>query len=117
MKNNLPTKKEEKRDGLLARIKNFFRNLFYRSKEESLPQSIGETPEESTSSDIQKEEFDESLKVKVNNDVSNNIKREELLDQIEKNPRMLYDMPTENIEKVEQYYKDSIKIRKEDLET
>ena len=48
MKNNLPTKKEEKRDGLLARIKNFFRNLFYRSKEESLPQSIGETPEEST---------------------------------------------------------------------
>lgn len=41
--------------------------------------------------------------------------REEFLDVIEKNPKMLYDLPVEKLEKLKEYYEYSISKKEEQL--
>lgn len=104
MKNNLPMKED---NSFLKKIKNFFRELFYRKPvENSLDNVIVEqTP-------IKKENntaFKESVKVEVKNDYSTEMKREKFLDDLERNPKLLYELPIEKLEKLEDYYNESIK--------
>lgn len=106
MKNNLPIKED---NSFLGKIKNFFRKLFYRKPVEN---SVDNVITEQTQ--IKKEnntEFQESLKIKVEvkNDYLTEMKREEFLDDLEKNPKLLYELPIEKLEKLEDYYNESIK--------
>lgn len=110
MKNNLPTKED---NSFLKKIKNFFRKLFYRKPVEK---SVDNVIAEQTL--IKKENntaFQESIKVEVKNDYLTEMKREKFLDDLEKNPKLLYELPIEKLEKLEDYYKISIKKQEEKL--
>ena len=65
--------------------------------------------------DNSKEEFENSIKVEIKNDYINDMKREEILNYLEKNPKLFYDLPIEKLEKLENYYKDSIRKLEEKL--
>ena len=56
-----------------------------------------------------KKQFEESIRVETTNDYINEIKKEEFLDKLESNPKLLYDLPIEKLERIENYYEDSIK--------
>lgn len=43
------------------------------------------------------------------------MKREEFLDKLESNPKLLYDLPIEKLEKLENYYVELIKKQEEKL--
>ena len=110
MKNNLPTKED---NSFLKKIKNFFRKLFYRKPVEK---SVDNVIAEQTL--IKKENntaFQESIKVEVKNDYLTEMKREKFLDDLEKNPKLLCELPIEKLEKLEDYYKISIKKQEEKL--
>ena len=62
-----------------------------------------------------KNKFQESIRVEVNNDYINDMKREEFLDRLESNPKLLYDLSIKQLEKLEKYYKKSIKKHEEKL--
>lgn len=104
MKNNLPIKED---NSFFGKIKNFFRKLFYRKPvENSVDNVISEQAQ------IKKESntaFQESIKADVKNDYLTEMKREEFLDELEKNPKLLYELPIEKLEKLEYYYSESIK--------
>lgn len=110
MKNNLPIKED---NSFLGKIKNFFRKLFYRNRGESrVDNVITEQPQ------IKKQDntdFQESIKVEVKNDYITEMKREEFLDNLEKNPKLLYELSVEKLEKLENYYSESIKKQEEKL--
>lgn len=104
MKNNLPIQED---NSFFRKIKNFFRKLFYRKPvENSVDSMIAEQTQ------IKKENntaFQESVKVEVKNNYLTEMKREEFLDDLEKNPKLLYELPIEKLEKLEDYYNESIK--------
>lgn len=111
MNSNLPIKEE---NSFLGRIKNFFKKLFPRK---NIEYDIENTVKEETTSkeNENKDKFQENIKIEVKNDYINDIKREEFLDNIENNPELLYDLPIEKLEKLENYYKTSIKNFEEKL--
>lgn len=110
MRNNLPIKED---NSFFGKIKNFFRKLFYRNRRESSVDNIvTEQPQ------IKKQDntaFQESIKVEVKNDYVTEMKREEFLDNLEKNPKLLYEVSVEKLEKLENYYNESIKKQEEKL--
>lgn len=107
MNSKLPVKED---NSFLGKIKIFFRKLFYRKNIENTVKK----PVVSKENNV-KDRFKESIKVEVKNDYINEMKREEFLDNIESNPKLLYDLPVDKLEKIEDYYKTSIKNHEEKL--
>lgn len=116
MNSNLPVKQD---NSLFGRIKNFFRKIFLKDKiennyEEKYEERIEVQPK-IEKEDNRKRQFEESIRVETNNDYINEMKREEFLDKLESNPKLLYDLPIEKLEKLENYYGESIKKQEEKL--
>ena len=106
MNSNLPIKQDK---SLFGRIKVFLRKIFFKEKIEN--NYIEKVEEQSSikSEPNTKKQFEKSLKVETTNDYINEIKKEEFLDKLESNPKLLYDLPIEKLEKLENYYEESIK--------
>ena len=104
MKNNLQVKEN---NPFFEKIKNFFRKLFYRKPTEISVDNV--IAEQTTIKKENNTAFQESIKVEVKNDYVTEMKREEFLDDLEKNPKLLYELPIEKLEKLEDYYNESIK--------
>lgn len=124
MNSNLPVKQD---NSLFGRIKNFFRKIFLKDKiennyEEKYEEQIEVQPK-IEKEDNRKRQFEESIRVETNNDYINEMKREkfldkkreEFLDKLESNPKLLYELPIEKLEKLENYYGESIKKQEEKL--
>lgn len=116
MNSNLPVKQN---NSLFGRIKNFFRKIFFKDKiennyEEKYEEQIEVQPK-IEKEDNRKRQFEESIRVETNNDYINEMKREEFLDKLESNPKLLYDLPIEKLEKLENYYGELIKKQEEKL--
>lgn len=116
MNSNLPVKQD---NSLFGRIKNFFRKIFFKDKiennyEEKYEEQIEVQPK-IEKVDNRKRQFEESIRVETNNDYINEMKREEFLDKLESNSKLLYDLPIEKLEKLENYYGESIKKQEEKL--
>lgn len=116
MNSNLPVKQD---NSLFGRIKNFFRKIFFKDKiennyEKKYEEQIEVQPK-IEKEDNRKRQFEESIRVETNNDYINEMKREEFLDKLESNPKLLYDLPIEKLEKLENYYGESIKKQEEKL--
>lgn len=112
MNSNLPVKQD---NSLFGRIKNFFRKLFFKEKIEDNYEERIEVQPKIEKEDNRKKQFEESIRVETNNDYINEMKREEFLDKLESNPKLLYDLPIEKLEKLENYYGESIKKQEERL--
>jgi hypothetical protein len=113
MNSNLPVKKE---NGLFGRIQKFFSKLFSKEKIEINYEEKFDAQPKNEKEDNIKKQFEESIKVETDNEHINEIKREEFLDEIESNPKLLYDLSVEKLERLEEYYKESIKKQEEKLE-
>ena len=116
MNSNLPVKQD---NSLFGRIKSFFRKIFFKDKiennyEEKYEEQIEVQPK-IEQEDNRKRQFEESIRVETNNDYINEMKREEFLDKLESDPKLLYDLPIEKLEKLERYYAESIKKQEEKL--
>lgn len=116
MNSNLPVKQD---NSLFGRIKNFFRKIFLKDKiennyKEKYEEQIEVQPK-IEQEDNRKKQFEESIRGETNNDYINEMKREEFLDKLESNPKLLYDLPIEKLEKLENYYGESIKKQEEKL--
>lgn len=116
MNSNLPVKQD---NSLFGRIKSFFRKIFFKDKiennyEEKYEEKIEVQPK-IEQEDNRKRQFEESIRVETNNDYINEMKREEFLDKLESDPKLLYDLPIEKLEKLERYYAESIKKQEEKL--
>jgi len=112
MNSNLPVKKD---NSLFERIKNFFRKIFFKQKIEDNYEEKIEVQPKIEKEDNRKTQFEESIRAETNNDYINEMKREEFLDKLESNPKLLYDLPIGKLEKLENYYGESIKKQEEKL--
>ena len=112
MNSNLPVKQD---NSLFGKIKNFFRKLFFKEKIEDNYEEKMEVQSEIEKEDMRKKQFEESIRAETSNDYINEMKREEFLDELESNPKLLYDLPIEKLEKLENYYGESIKKQEEKL--
>ena len=112
MNSNLPVNQD---NSLFGKIKNFFRKLFFKEKIEDNYEERIEVQPEIEKEDKKEKQFEESIRVETNNDYINEMKREEFLDKLESNPKLLYDLPVEKLEKLESYYGESIKKQEEKL--
>ena len=108
MNSKLPAKKE---NSFFRRIKNFFRKIFFNEQLEK-----NEDQTKIKKNDNKKNQFQDSIKVESKNDYLSEIKKEEFLDELESNPKTLYDLPIEKLKKIENYYTYSIKINEEKLD-
>ena len=105
---NLPVKRNE---SFLNKIKSFFRKVFYKKgKHEKLSYQA-----DTISKNRETQKFGDSIKAEVNNDFLNDLKREEFLDKISKNFNIINDLSIEKLEKIEQYYIESIKYHEKKL--
>ena len=112
MKSNLPVKQD---NSLFGRIKNYFREILFRKKIEDNYEEKNEVQSKIEIEDNRKRQFEESIRVETTNDYINEMKREEFLDKLESNPKLLYDLPVEKLEKLEDYYKTSLDKYEEKL--
>ena len=113
----LPMKKEK---GLIAKIKNFFRKIFYHEKELQSMQ-VEKENETINESKAENEDYINSIQVESNqNDVIKErqleIDREAFINEINKNPKILDSLPIEKLQKIDGYcdviinkYKEKIK--------
>ena len=110
MLNNLPIKNV---NCLIENVQKSFRKLS--TKYEESNNQIITNDEEKELIDKKKEKFHESIKAEVKINYIHELKREEILDAIEVNQDLLYDLPIEKLEKIEQYYIESISKYEERL--
>jgi hypothetical protein len=111
MNSNLLSRQD---NNLFRRINNFFRKIFLKEKiknssEEKQEGKIEEQYKFEDDENNKKMQFEEIIRVETNNNYITEIKREEFLDKLEKNPKLLYSLPIEKLEKLENYYEESIK--------
>lgn len=111
MSNNLPIKED---NSFFEKIKNFFRRLLKKQNTQEVANFQVEEKIENKE-DKAKERFENSIKVKVKYDYINDMKREEFIYNLEKDPKLFYELPIEKLEKLEDYYKDSVKKQEEKL--
>ncbi len=112
MNSNLPIKQD---NSLLGRIKNFFRKIFIKIQTENHYEGKIEAQPKFEKSYNRKKQFQESMRFETKNDYITEMKREEFLDELERNPKLLYDFSIENLRKLEKYYGESIKKQEEKL--
>ena len=106
MNTNLPMKKK---NGFIDKIKNFFKKLFNKKdNNNNLEQTSNLIEDEIKVEYNTKSNFQDSIKVEVKDEYSNNLKREEFLKEVESNPSLLYELPIDKLEKLEKYYDESI---------
>ena len=116
MNNNLPIKYD---NSLFKKIKDFIRRLFKKdNKNEATNFEISENinEENELQSNKKKEEFQNYLKAEVKNDYAEEIKKEEVLDNIEKDQDRLYKLPISKLKKIELLFKESVEKHQEILE-
>ena len=114
MNNNLPIKKSS----IIERIKNFFKKLFFKESKGSEIKELNNvenatTEKENilTTSEQQNEwisKYQNTNNSQTKNEYVLNNEREEFLDKIGKNPKMLYDLSIDRLEELEGHYKESI---------
>lgn len=113
MSTNLPMKKDE---GIMEKIKSFFRNIFHKNE----VKNVNEAEKISNENEIKIENnFSDKL---VNNgteqkknkyDIAR--EKEQFIKNIEKNPKILYELPIEKLKMLETYYDESISDLKIEL--
>ena len=64
---------------------------------------------------MSKIDFENSLKVEVNNKYLIELKKEEFLKQLEKNPELFLKLPIEKLKVIENYYMEQLKKEEEKL--
>ena len=92
MNNNLPIKVEK---GLFGKIKDFFRNLFYKPNKNVV---YIKEKEGIVSNSTQKGDFANLIKIEVDSSVQKELARNELFDKIVKNPSLLTSLSNEQLE-------------------
>ncbi len=112
MNSNLPVKQD---NNLFGKIKNFFRKFFFKEEIDNNNEERIKVQTKFEKEDNRKKKFEENIRVETNNDYINEMKREEFLDKLESNPKLLYDLPIEKLKKLESYYGESIKKQEEKL--
>lgn len=111
MNNNLPIKKE---NSIIFKIKTFFRKIF---NKEDFTYKINNLDSESKniSDDKMEGNFGDNLKVEVSNEYVKELKKNDFIDEIEKNPDLLYNLSIDRLKKLEDYYDELIEKDKEIL--
>lgn len=111
MNNNLPIKKE---NSIIFKIKTFFRKLL---KKDNLNYSVNNANSENKNiSDGKMEDnFGDNLKVEVSNEYVKELKKNDFIDEIEKNPDLLYNLSIDRLKKLEKYYDELIEKDKKEL--
>ena len=110
MENNLLP--DKKKDGILSRLKNFFKSIFYKQSKEV--DYIDNTVLETKSSE---ENFMKDLKEKT--DMDNAYEKETieyLVVETEKNPEKLNNLDVEQLEKISEYYDQKIENVDKEIE-
>ena len=112
MKENLPVKENK---SIFHKIRKFFRKLFYKDETGKDTKEIVEKTDTKKKSQNKSIDFQDKIKIEVKNGYVKEIKREELLDEIDKNFNVLYGMSIDKLKRIEKCYKESIKQHKEKL--
>ena len=110
MKNNLPIKEDK---SFLGKIKRFFAKLFCKNIVKSHDSTNVESMQEPINNSTK---FAEDIKFETKNEYIKDMEKEEFLDNLEKKPELFYELSVEKLEKLEEYYKESIKKYEEKLE-
>ena len=106
MNNKLPIKEK---NSLFGRIVKFFRKIFYKEKieideEKNKPEIVKLKNDES--------EFKKDIKAKQH---ATDLEKEEFLDELEGNPKLLYNLSIEKLKILEEEYNKSISRQEEKL--
>ena len=99
MNDMLPIKKE---NSLFEKIKCFFRKLFFRNTKEDT-ETIDNITTVADEQNV-KNHFETEIKFNPKNDFLKDIEREKLIEEIEKDPALLYSLPIDKLEVLEKYY-------------
>lgn len=103
MNNNLPINKES---GLFIKIKNFFRSLFFKSKQKNINERISlDIDKEKNNKD---ENFKKNIHVELDNEIQKKMEKEKLFQNIRNNPESLKSLSNDQLEKLSQYYSEKI---------
>ena len=108
MDNKLITLEKE---NFFIKVRKFFYNLFHKKSNNNISK-INKKEEI-----LNKNKFIENIKTDVNfSEVTNGLKREEFLKNIEKDKTILYTLPLDRLKVLERFYEDRINKKKEILE-
>ena len=114
--NNLPIKREK---GFMGRIKNFFKRLFCSNNNIHIEKVNDNNSIEDSFNEIKDKNLNH-LKVKVDEDLIKKIelesKREEFLDEVYKNPKLLDELSIEKLKIIDKYYDISINNYKQKIQ-
>ena len=102
---NLPCKQQ---NNLIARIKQFFRKLFYKPEKNIIKEEIIEP--------VKINNFKENLELKVDYNFEKQAEKEKFIKRIEENPNLLYNLSLDRIEALESYYDELIEQDRKELE-
>lgn len=103
MNNNLPINKES---GLFIKIKNFFRSLFFKSKQKNINERISlDIDKEKNNKD---ENFKKNIHIELDNKIQKKMEKEKLFQNIRNNPESLKSLSNAQLEKLSQYYSEKI---------
>lgn len=105
METNLPIKKK---DRFIDKIKNFFKYFFRKNYDNTNDVIKNPIQEDIKLESREKNDFQDNIKVEVKDEYIKQIKKEEFLSEIERDPTLLYELPIEKIEKIEKYYDELI---------
>ncbi len=94
------------KNNLITRIKQFFRKLFYKKEKNTKKEEMIET--------IKQNDFRESIETQVKNNYLKEEKKQ-LIESIEKNPNLLYNLSLSRLENLENYYDELIEQDKLEL--
>lgn len=114
MNEKLPIKEEK---SLFGKIKNFFRNLFYKPVQIENEDCVENTDSETM--EIKEKNFDSfinDIKIEVDNSVSQDLERNELFEKIRKNPELLDTLNSKQLENLSKYYDKVIQKNNEIIE-
>ncbi len=115
---NLPMKKKK---GFVAKIKNFVRRLLYSNKELPIMETLENNNNNIIDSTVKNENFISAIKLETNpnkviKEMQSEKERESLLDEINKNPKILDRLSFEKLQKLDEYcnitinkYRDKLK--------
>ena len=116
MSNNL-SKKEHVSffEGIKIFLKKILKKQSIQTMIEPQDKQLEKIEKPKNAEDKTKESFENYLKVEIKSDYENDKKREEFVKNLEKNPKLFYELPIEKLQKLEEYYKESIKKYEEKL--
>lgn len=114
MNEKLPIKEEK---SLFGKIKNFFRNLFYKPVQIENEDCVENTDSETMEiKEKNVDSFINDIKIEVDNSVSQDLERNELFEKIRKNPELLDTLNSKQLENLSKYYDKVIQKNNEIIE-